>query len=84
MKIYNLFFIGLVVVLFFVASCTRNQKNEGLEFKQMCQNAGYEWMLMKPTKNGKFTKDAEACWGCMVDGIEHVCSKEELMEYVPK
>ena len=47
--------------------------NEDLEFKQLCQNAGYEWMLMKPTKDGKIMKEAESCWGCMVEGIEHVC-----------
>ena len=28
-----------------------------VEFKKMCQNAGYEWMFMKPTQNGKFIKD---------------------------
>jgi len=85
MKIYNLFFIAFVVGLFFIASCERNQKNmEGdLEFKKMCQNAGYEWMLMKPTQDGKFIKDAQECWGCMVEGIEHVCDKEKLQQFIP-
>jgi len=54
--------------------------NEDLEFKQMCQSAGYEWMLMKPTQDGKFIKDAEECMGCMLEGIEHVCDKEKFNE----
>ena len=57
--------------------------NENLEFKQMCQSADYEWMLMNPTQDGKFIKDAEECWGCMVKGIEHVCNKEKFIEYIP-
>ena len=79
MKIYNLFFIGFVLGLFFIASCARNQKNtEGdLEFKQMCQDVGYEWMLMKPTKDGKIIKEEDSCWGCMVE-LEHICDKEEF------
>lgn len=49
----------------------------------MCQDAGYEWMLMKPTQDGKFIKDAEGCWGCMVEGIEHICDKEKFSQFVP-
>ncbi|MBI3026999.1 hypothetical protein HYY70_02705 [Candidatus Woesearchaeota archaeon] len=82
MKTYNLFFIGFVVGLFFIASCT-NQPKQDIEFKQMCQSAGYEWMLMKPTQNGKFIKDARECWGCMVEGIEHVCDKEKFQQFIP-
>ena len=85
-KTYNLFFIVFVVGLFFVASCANLQNkqktNEDMESKQMCQSAGYEWMYMKPTQDGKFIKDAESCWGCMVEGIEHVCDKEKLKEFV--
>ncbi|MBI2654077.1 hypothetical protein HYX02_04665 [Candidatus Woesearchaeota archaeon] len=77
MKTYNLFFIVFVGFLFFIVSCT-NQPKEDIEFKQMCQGAGYEWMLMKPTQDGKFIKDAEQCWGCMIEGIEHVCSMEKF------
>ena len=55
-----------------------------VEFKKMCQNAGYEWMFMKPTQNGKFIKDAEECMGCMVKGIEHVCDKEKFMKLMGK
>ena len=85
MKSSNLFFIGFVVGLFFIASCAKNQKNteDDLEFKQMCQSVGYEWMLMKPTQDGKFIKDANECWGCMVEGLEHVCDKEKFSEFVP-
>ena len=56
--------------------------NQDLDFKQMCQETGYEWMLMKPTQDGKFIKDAQECWGCMVEGIEHICDKEKFMDYV--
>ena len=56
--------------------------NEYPEFKKICQEAGYEWMLMKPTQDGKFIKDANECWGCMVEGLEHVCDKEKFMEYI--
>ena len=48
----------------------------------MCQDAGYEWMHMKPTQNGKFIKDAQECWGCMVEGINHICDKEKFMELI--
>ena len=84
MKINNLFFIVFVVTLFFIASCTKSQLNEDLEFKKMCQDAGYEWMKMKPTQDGKFIKDAQECFGCMVQGIEHICDKTKFMEFVGK
>lgn len=76
-----------VVILFLIASCSKNQQsqqntNKDLEFKKMCQNAGYEWMLMKPTQDGKFIKDAKECMGCMVEGIEHICDKEKFKEFV--
>ena len=71
----------MFVVLFFIASCS-NQPKEDLKFKKTCTDAGYEWMHMKPTKDGKFIKDAQECWGCMVQGIEHICDKEKFIEYV--
>lgn len=91
MKLSNLFFILFVIILFFVASCTQNKTEtmesmqmendaEDLEFKQMCQESGYEWMLMKPTQDGKITLNEESCWGCMVEDIEHICYKEKFME----
>lgn len=49
-------------------------------FEQMCKDAGYEWMLMKPTKDGKIIQSEKSCWGCMVEDIEHVCDKEKFME----
>lgn len=83
MKIKNLLFL-LLISSFVVFGCTQNQQQPSMdaEFKQMCQNAGYEWMLMKPTKDGKFIKDLEACWGCMVEGIEHVCDKEKFEDLI--
>lgn len=84
MKISNLFYIIFVIILSFISSCIKNQSlNEDLEFKQMCIDAGYEWMLMKPIQDGKLIKDVEECWGCMVKGIEHVCNKDNFMEFVP-
>ena len=57
MKIKYLFFILFTFILFFIASCAKNQStNEDLNFKKMCQDAGYEWMKMKPMQNGKFVK----------------------------
>ncbi|MBI1936391.1 hypothetical protein HYS31_08215 [Candidatus Woesearchaeota archaeon] len=92
MKIYH-FLIMSIVSLFIVASCTANQNKDSMEkmnmekdensyseFKKMCQNSGYEWMLMKPTQDGKFIKDAKSCWGCMVEGIEHVCDINQFNE----
>ena len=83
LKSKNLIFVLFIVVLFLISSCAKNQSsNEDLEFKKMCQNAGYEWMHMNPTQDGKIIKDAEPCWGCMVEGIEHVCDKEKFIEYI--
>ncbi len=94
----NYFFILSIVLGLVILGCTKastkdsmenteikdiKSMGEDLEFKKMCQEAGYEWMKMKPTKDGKFIKDAEECWGCMVEGIEHVCDKEKLIEYLP-
>lgn len=84
MKSSNLFFIVFIVILFFISSCAKIKSNEDLEFKQMCTNAGYEWMKMKPTQNGKIIKDAEECFGCMVEGIEHICDKEKFMDFMPQ
>ena len=55
-------------------------KAENLELKKMCIDAGYEWMLMQPTAGGKIMKGSEDCWGCMVEGVEHVCSMEKFNE----
>ena len=86
LKIINASFILFVALLFFIASCAKIQQNtnEDLEFKKMCQDAGYDWMLMNPTKDGKIIQDAKACMGCMVEGIEHVCDKEKFMEITGK
>ena len=106
MKINNLLFIGFVVILFFISSCTKNnlkgsamatansmknmemEKNvtakEDLQFKKMCQDSGYEWMLMKPTKDGKIMLNERPCMGCMVEGIEHTCDKEKFLETMGK
>ena len=86
MKSSNLIFIIFVVILFFISSCSKIQQNTNgdLEFKKMCQDAGYDWMLMKPTKDGKIIQDAKACMGCMVEGVEHVCDKEKFMEITGK
>ena len=86
MKTNSVFFILFIVVLFFMASCTKNQQNRqsadgDLEFKKMCTDAGYGWMHMNPTKNGKFIKDAQECWGCMVE-LEHICDKEKFMQFL--
>ena len=80
MKLNNLFVLS-VIALVFISSCAQNQgTNQDSEFKKMCQQAGYEWMLMKATQDGKFIKDASECWGCMVEGIEHVCDMEKFEE----
>ena len=54
MKIKYLFFILFTFILFFIASCAKNQStNEDLNFKKMCQDAGYEWKIvgMKTSNN---------------------------------
>lgn len=58
----------------------RYGKAENPELKKMCRDAGYEWMLMKPTDGGRIMNDAEDCWGCMVENLEHVCSGEKFRE----
>src|SRR3989344_3365562 len=82
MKLNNLFVLS-VIALVFISSCAQNQgTNQDSEFKKMCQQAGYEWMLMKPTQDGKINKEAETCWGCMVEGIEHVCNMNQFNEMI--
>ncbi len=85
-ELNNISFILFVVVSFFIAGCAKNQKINGdSDFKKMCIDSGYGWMKMKPTQDGKFIKGSEGCWGCMVEGIEHVCDKEKFMEFaLPK
>ena len=85
MKFKYLFFILPIFILFFAVNCTKSQNtNEDSEFKKMCKNAGYEWMLMKPTKDGKIMLNEKSCMGCMVDGIEHICDKEKFKEITTK
>src|SRR3989344_2262463 len=89
MKTKTLLFL-FVVPSIVVFGCVQNpqtsmenmgmEENSDAEFKKMCQSAGYEWMLMKPTKDGKINKEAESCWGCMVGGIEHVCDMNQFNE----
>ena len=54
------------------------------EYQKMCVDSGYEWMLMKPTENGKIHMELDSCWGCMVEGIEHVCGREKFRELTGK
>ena len=89
MKIKYLFFILFAIVLFFIASCTINRQNNqsadgDAEFKKMCTDSNYDWMLMKPTENGIIIQNAKACMGCMIEGVEHVCDKEKFMEITGK
>src|SRR3989344_2804306 len=49
-------------------SSAKYGKIENAELRKMCIDAGYEWMLMKPTDGGRMMKDSEDCWGCMVEG----------------
>jgi hypothetical protein len=87
MKSSNLFLVLFFVFILFIAGCMKNTQNKSaegdLDFKKMCTDAGYEWMLMKPTQDGKFIKDAQECWGCMVEGIEHICDKEKFYNFIP-
>ena len=89
LKLNNLYFILFVTFLFFAAGCTNNKQNnqstsEDLKFKKMCQSAGYEWMLMKPTQDGKMIMEDKSCMGCMVEGIEHICDKQKFLEITGK
>jgi len=89
----------LVLVSLLILGCAQTSQNIGkdkmenmkmdgseqdMEFKQMCESKGWEWMPMKPTMDGKIMKDAQECWGCMVEGIEHVCDKEKFMDIINK
>lgn len=84
----------LVILNFVIFGCVQRQpasmenmeaeNSRDLEFKKMCQESGYEWMLMKPTKDGKIIHEAESCWGCMIESIEHVCDMEKLNEFMEK
>ena len=55
-------------------------ESQDAQFKQMCQSKGWQWMLMKPTMNGKMDSNAKDCWGCMVEGVEHICDNQKFME----
>ena len=54
--------------------------NKDLEFQKMCTDSGYEWRYMKPTQDGRIIQSSQSCWGCMVEGIEHVCDMEKFMD----
>ena len=87
----------LVLVGLLVLGCTQKSQSmdkdemknmkmdtseQDMEFKQMCESKGWEWMSMKPSMDGKIMKDAQECWGCMVNGIEHICDKEKFMDMI--
>ena len=91
----NYLMVVLLALTIMVPACAKNSsddmdnamnakmnygKPEDLELKKMCIDAGYEWMLMQPTEGGKIMKESEDCWGCMVEGVEHVCSTEKFNE----
>ena len=88
MKAENLLYL-LLALSVVLLGCTQKpdsmekSEQENSDFEKMCTDAGYEWMLMKPTQDGKFIKDAQECWGCMVEGIEHVCDKEKFQQFIP-
>ena len=83
-----LFLAGIGILLLGCSSKTMEKRSpsemkksaQDAEFEKECREAGYEWMLMQPTKDGKFIKGAEECLGCMVEGIEHVCDMEMFKE----
>ncbi len=76
--IVTAFFLIYLVIALPSMSMSGPKGFEDKEFKKMCQQSGYEWMYMKPTKEGIIIKESQECWGCMVEGIEHVCNKEEF------
>lgn len=85
MNTKNLLAVIAVMLGIIALGCTKANsmeigKNESSEFEKMCTDAGYEWMLMKPTQDGKIIKEEDSCWGCMVEGVEHVCSMAEFEE----
>ena len=85
LRLSNFYFVLSVGILLIVASCANTEQNtETKEFKKMCQSAGYDWMLMKPTKDGKLMLNEKPCMGCMVEGIEHICDKEKFLEITAK
>lgn len=86
-------YVLLILSGFIIFGCAKNTQskmeekgmakdalNGNVELKKMCEEKGWQWMMMKPTKDGKIIPDAKECMGCMVDGIEHVCDKQEFMD----
>lgn len=62
----------------------KNQKSPSydMQFRMMCEKdfGGNAWMVMDPMRNGEKISD-KACYGCMVDSNNMICSKAEYEQW---
>lgn len=72
MKHHMLFL--LVALLIVVSSCAT--PSELKKFEALCKSNHHQWMRMTPMIDGE-VMSTEACWGCMLDARNHICSEEE-------
>lgn len=64
----------VLLLLLLLTACGRQLTVQEQDFKQQCQSEGRMWMYMDEMHDGKVT--GPACYGCMKDEKNHVCSPD--------
>ena len=79
MKKYKHLIWGIMGMLVFLAACQPQKADP--EFSALCQQNKHMWMRMEPLSDGEKTGEPD-CVGCMPDGDNHICSKDEYIHYL--
>lgn len=71
--------LALVFLLLIAACAAETLTLEQAEFKKICAENNDPFMLMSETKNGQVV--GPACYGCMPDERNHICTLEEYRRF---
>jgi len=75
--------IYFFILVLFVIACTQQElTQEQSSFRELCLTKGHQWMKMSEMEEGVLT--GPACYGCMPDAKNHLCTQNDYEEYYSK
>jgi hypothetical protein len=69
-----------VILLLLLIACTEHLASAQQTYKDYCLSHKGAWMKMSELKEGKPV--GPACYGCMPDEKNHICTQQEYEEFV--
>src|SRR5574341_1078139 len=71
---------SLLLLFVLLVACTERLTSEEQTYKEFCIEHKGAWMKMTELKDGKPV--GPACYGCMPDEKNHICTQQEYEEFV--